>query len=63
MTIAHRLDTIIDYDQVVIMDKGKVVEAGPPHELRNKKGGKFASMWNDYTAKAGAPRTKGNSTS
>ena len=25
ITIAHRLDTIADYDRVIVMDKGKIV--------------------------------------
>ena len=33
MTIAHRLDTIIDSDRVLIMDQGRVAEFAPPHEL------------------------------
>jgi len=33
ITIAHRLNTIIDVDIVVVLDKGRVVEVGHPHEL------------------------------
>jgi ABC-type multidrug transport system fused ATPase/permease subunit len=33
VTIAHRLDTIIDSDRVLIMDQGRVAEFAPPHEL------------------------------
>ena len=32
-TIAHRLATIIDYDKVIVMDNGKVLEAGDPFLL------------------------------
>ena len=31
ITIAHRLNTIADYDKVVVMDKGTVVEVGTPY--------------------------------
>ena len=41
ITIAHRLQTIVDYDKVLVLDKGRVVEYGHPHELL-KKGGKDA---------------------
>jgi ABC-type multidrug transport system ATPase subunit len=30
LTIAHRLETISDYDIIVVMDQGKVVEVGSP---------------------------------
>ena len=30
ITIAHRLNTIADYDKVVVMKRGKVVEQGAP---------------------------------
>ncbi|KAJ8611361.1 hypothetical protein MRB53_038031 [Persea americana] len=33
ITIAHRLKTIVDYDKVVVMDKGEVVEYGAPWDL------------------------------
>ncbi len=33
VTIAHRLNTIADYDTVIVMEKGKVVEHGPPFQL------------------------------
>lgn len=44
LTIAHRLDTIIDYDVVLVMDKGQAVEFGPPKELLEKPGGFFANL-------------------
>ena len=33
VTIAHRLKTIVDYDRVVVMERGEVVEVGVPWEL------------------------------
>lgn len=33
ITIAHRLMTIVDYDVVVVMEKGEVAEWGKPWEL------------------------------
>ena len=38
ITIAHRLNTIADYDKVIVMDRGKVIEIGVPHELIEKGG-------------------------
>ena len=45
IAIAHRLQTIVDFDKVVVMDKGEVVEVGPPQELLQKEGGWFREMW------------------
>ncbi|KAJ8120068.1 hypothetical protein O1611_g10460 [Lasiodiplodia mahajangana] len=38
VTIAHRLKTIIDYDRVVVMSAGSVLEVGTPKELYEAKG-------------------------
>ena len=43
ITIAHRLNTIADYDKVVVMKRGKVVEQGAPWLLLQQKG-QFAEM-------------------
>jgi subfamily B ATP-binding cassette protein HlyB/CyaB len=37
-TVAHRLTTVKDCDEIVVMDRGKVVEHGPHDELIKKKG-------------------------
>jgi ATP-binding cassette subfamily C (CFTR/MRP) protein 1 len=46
ITIAHRLNTIMDYDKIVVMDRGVISEVGSPSELIAKNGGLFASMVN-----------------
>lgn len=38
LTIAHRLLTIADYDRVVVLDSGRVVEQGSVAELLHKRG-------------------------
>ena len=43
ITIAHRLNTIADYDKVIVMKRGKIVEHGSPWMLLQKKG-QFADM-------------------
>ena len=42
--IAHRLDTIIDADAVLVLAQGKVVESGPPAELLQVADGAFSAM-------------------
>nr|WOF01072.1 ATP-dependent bile acid permease-like protein [Corynespora cassiicola] len=44
ITIAHRLQTIIDYDKVLVLDKGSVIEYGDPYDLIRKADGSFRSM-------------------
>ncbi|KAI9144121.1 P-loop containing nucleoside triphosphate hydrolase protein [Paraphysoderma sedebokerense] len=44
ITIAHRLDTIIKSDQIIVMDGGKVAEMGSPANLLRKENGAFAVL-------------------
>ncbi|TEA16194.1 Metal resistance protein YCF1 [Colletotrichum sidae] len=38
ITVAHRINTILDSDRVVVLDKGEVVEFDTPQELIKKRG-------------------------
>lgn len=44
IVIAHRLSTIVDFDKIVVMEKGKIVEQGNHQELLAKKG-VYYSLW------------------
>lgn len=44
ITIAHRISTIIDYDKVILLDQGKVVEIGSPHQLSKIPSSLFYSL-------------------
>ncbi|KAJ2253940.1 Multidrug resistance-associated protein 1 [Coemansia sp. RSA 455] len=38
LTIAHRLETIMNSDRIIVMDKGTIAEIGTPQELLEKDG-------------------------
>lgn len=44
IVIAHRLSTITTADQILVLNAGKVAEAGTHNELLDKQG-RYASMW------------------
>ncbi|WKX90939.1 hypothetical protein Q1695_009632 [Nippostrongylus brasiliensis] len=44
ITIAHRLNTILDYDKVLVMEGGRIVESGVPQQLLANKQSLFYSM-------------------
>ena len=44
LTIAHRLDSVMDADRIVVMEAGQVVECGPPAELLNNSSNLFAQL-------------------
>ena len=45
LVIAHRLSTIIGADEIIVLDRGVIVERGTHHQLL-AQGGLYASMWN-----------------
>ncbi|KAJ6784055.1 hypothetical protein PWT90_00342 [Aphanocladium album] len=47
ITIAHRLKSIADYDKVVVMGSGEVLEVGSPQELMAKKGSYYDLVMHD----------------
>lgn len=44
LTVAHRIRTILDYDVVMVVDAGNIVELGRPEELLKIQGGHFARL-------------------
>jgi len=49
LTIAHRLETIMHCDRIIVMHEGRVAESGPPEVLRAEAGGRFAELWEART--------------
>lgn len=46
ITVAHRLNTIVNCDKIFVLEKGEIIEEGTHVELINRRG-KYYSLWND----------------
>jgi ABC-type transport system involved in Fe-S cluster assembly fused permease/ATPase subunit len=44
LIIAHRLSTVVDADQILVLEDGRMVEHGRHHQLL-ARGGHYAQMW------------------
>ena len=44
LIIAHRLSTVVDADQILVLEHGRVVEQGRHHQLLARRGA-YAQMW------------------
>lgn len=56
LVIAHRLSTIADFDRILVLDAGKVVEWGAPRELLEIEGGVFKGLVEKSGEKAAVER-------
>ncbi len=51
LMIAHRLSTVQNADEILVLENGEITERGTSKELLDK-GGTYASMWKDYQMSA-----------
>ena len=52
LVVAHRLSTIANADQIVVIESGKIIEKGGKDALLSR-GGKFSEIWNLQQIEAG----------
>ncbi len=45
IVIAHRLSTVVDADEIIVLEAGRIAERGTHNQLLRKKG-IYAAMWN-----------------
>lgn len=44
IAVAHHLNTIKDYDIIIVMERSEIVETGKPRELLEKQNSRFREM-------------------
>jgi ATP-binding cassette subfamily B protein len=49
LTIAHRLSTVAEADQIIVLEKGEVIERGTHDELLSREG-RYATLWHRQQA-------------
>src|SRR6202012_4633296 len=56
VAIAHRLSTLDSFDRIVVLEKGSIVEDGPPRRLLQSLGGPYSRMYKRQMRVGGAER-------
>ncbi|KAF2177348.1 hypothetical protein K469DRAFT_755155 [Zopfia rhizophila CBS 207.26] len=51
IAVAHKLETIVDFDRIVVLDGGEVVEVGEPYDLLAKPESAFSKLY--YSSEGG----------
>ncbi len=52
VTVAHRLSTIVDYDEILVFDRGQIIERGTHEELWTAQG-TYYKMYEEYNVSGG----------
>jgi ABC-type transport system involved in Fe-S cluster assembly fused permease/ATPase subunit len=52
MIIAHRLSTVVDADEIIVLEAGRIIERGSHTELLDRND-QYAAMWKSQASEAG----------
>lgn len=47
IAVAHRLRTLLEFDWILVMEQGQIVEQGKPSDLLAQEGGRWRQLWDD----------------
>jgi ABC-type multidrug transport system fused ATPase/permease subunit len=50
IAVAHRIETIMDFDKVAVLDAGRLVEFDTPYNLLDVPGSTFGKLYNSALA-------------
>jgi len=45
IAVVHRLNTVVDFDKIAVLEKGKLIEFDAPGKLLDKPEGAFRALW------------------
>ncbi|KAL5086662.1 hypothetical protein Trisim1_008747 [Trichoderma cf. simile WF8] len=47
IAVAHRLRTLLEFDWILVMEQGQIVEQGKPSDLLAQEDGRWRQLWDD----------------
>lgn len=52
MCITHQIETVMDFDVAIVLDRGKIVEQGNPRVLLEEDGSRLKQLYSMQKAEA-----------